>query len=134
MNKNIIKILILLFVFIVVGVIVYFILDDGTTSDEIKFKEEYESLNGLKNDQGKRYVKVELSKDNNIKYASFKDVMEFLEAGTGILYLGFPECPWCRNMVSLLTGVAKDEEIEDIYYFNALSIRDIKELIIMEIL
>ena len=128
MNKStIIKIGILLLVFVAIGTIIYLLVSENT-SDEIKFKKEYESLNGEKNDAGKKYMRISISKDNNVKYASYDEVMELLDKGTGILYLGFPECPWCRNALPVLLKAAKENEVANIYYFNALSIRDIKEL------
>lgn len=128
MNKTVTKILIILGLFIIIGTVLYIVTDDNVTKDEKQFKNEYESLNGKKNDNGKTYVKVTIPKENNVKYADFDEVIDFLEEGTGILYLGFPECPWCRNAVPVLIGSAIENEIDDIYYFNALSIRDEKEL------
>ncbi len=127
MNKGtIIKIFIAALILIVIGGLLYFVFSDK--EDNQRFKNEYESLNGQKNEHGKTYVEVSVIEDNNVKYASFDEVMDFLNEGTGILYLGFPECPWCRNMVPILTETAKEEEVSTLYYFNALSIRDIKEL------
>lgn len=129
MNKNIvIKLLIVLGVFLIIGIGLYIFLDDDITKDERAFKNEYENLNGQKNENGRTNIEVEIPKDNNIKYASSDEVMKFLDEGTGILYLGFPKCPWCRNIVPTLLETAKENEIEDIYYFNALSIRDEKKL------
>lgn len=127
-KKTIIKIVLILLFIVIASVVLYFVLDNGITDDEKRFKTEYEELNGLKNDHNKTYVKVKVPRDNNVKYASFDEVMKFLDEGTGILYLGFPECPWCRNMVPVLIDTAKENEIENLYYFNALSIRDVKEL------
>ena len=126
-KRTMIKIVLILLLIIIVGVCLYFVLDSDITSDEKRFKTEYEELNGLKNENNKTYVKVKVPRNNNLKYASFDEVMKFLDEGTGILYLGFPECPWCRNVVPVLVSAALENEM-DIYYFNALSIRDVKEL------
>ena len=67
-------------------------------ADNIKFKEEYERLNGKKSESG-TYLKVKIDKDNPMIYANIEDVQKLLENGTGVVYFGFPECPWCRNMV-----------------------------------
>lgn len=96
-------------------------------TDSIKFKEEYESLNGKTNDNNKKYKTLNISEDNNIIYSSVDEIINILESGTGVIYFGFPECPWCRNAVPVLLDAA-DETGSDIYYFNALSIRDTKEL------
>ena len=81
------------------------------TKDEIKFKKEYESINNKKTEGSKKKaLSITIPKDSNIKY------------------IEFPECPWCRNAIPVLINAAKCECIEQIYYFNALSIRDIKHL------
>ena len=96
-------------------------------SDAIKFKKEYESLNGKKNN-GTEYVKVKIDEDNSMKYAKYDDVINLIKNGTGVIYFGFPECPWCRNAVPVLIDAANELGIDKIYYFNALSMRDKKVL------
>ena len=87
--------------------------------DALKFKEEYEILNGKTNkNNNKKYPLVKLSDDNVIKYSSYDEIFEILNSGTGVIYLGFPECPWCRNLVPTLLSAAKETEIETIYYLN----------------
>lgn len=97
-------------------------------SDSLKFKEEYESLNGKENSSGKNYLSLNISSNNPIVYSSFQEVYNLIEKGTGIIYFGFPECPWCRNAVPVLLDAAQELNISKIYYFNALSIRDKKHL------
>lgn len=93
-----------------------------SNNDAMKFKNEYESLN----EEG--YKKIEIPEENQIKYSNYKEVVEILKSGTGIIYLGFPECPWCRNAVPVLLDAANETGVDTIYYFNALSIRDKKHL------
>lgn len=97
-------------------------------TDNIKFKEEYESLNGKLNDKNKEYVRVDIDEDNHMKYASFNEIVNILESGTGIIYFGFPECPWCRNAVPVLIDAANELGIDEINYFNALDMRDTRTL------
>lgn len=125
MNKKIIIPIVVLGIFIIIGLILYFVLT--VQSDEARFKKEYEKLNGQKNENKKTYVQVSIPKENNIQYLDFEEVMKFLKEGTGIIYFGFPECPWCRNAVPVLIDAAKENETT-IYYYNALPIRDIKQL------
>lgn len=100
------------------------------TKDEKRFKEEYESLNG-KERQGKEYKNMEISvpSDNHVVYASKKQILDMLENGTGIIYFGFPDCPWCRNVVPVLIDTIKEEKVEKLYYYNAKEERDEKSLI-----
>lgn len=95
-------------------------------TDALKFKEEYESLNGEKNQQGKIYPKVDISKDNPIKYSSIEKIVKIIEKGTGVIYFGFPKCPWCRSAVPALLNAAVESGIDTIYYLNVTDVRDSK--------
>jgi len=78
-----------------------------TISDAIKFKEEYSKVDD----------------DNLFVYRSIEEIIKILENGTGIVYLGFPECPWCQAYVPYLNEVAAKNEITKIYYNNILNDR-----------
>lgn len=104
------------------------IIGNNKKLDSIKFKVEYESLNGKKNDNGKEYVHVSLDNKNPYIYATYDEVMDILNGKTGVIYFGFPECPWCRNMVPVLADAAKEMGIDKVFYFNALDMRDKKSL------
>lgn len=101
---------------------------ENKSIDAKKFKDEYESLNGQKTSYGKEYLEISIDDNNPIYYAEYEEIKTILEEGTGIIYFGFPECPWCRNAVPVLLDVAKDFDIEKIYYYNAREIRDTKKL------
>lgn len=94
---------------------------DEKNKDSLKFKEEYEALN-------KDALEMNIPENNKMKYATYNEVMEMLESGTGVIYFGFPQCPWCRNAVPVLINSASDTDLKEILYFNALSIRDKKHL------
>ena len=76
-------------------------------SDNINFKKEYS----------------EVSSDNVFVYKNIDEIIKIMENGTGVVYLGFPECPWCQEYVKYLDEVAKEVGIEKIYYFNILEDR-----------
>lgn len=97
--------------------------NSSNLTDALKFKQEYEKLNS-----NSKLPKVIIDDDNVIKYITFEDVRMILEGGTGVIYFGFPECPWCRNMVPVLLEAADITGIDNIYYYNALDIRDKKSL------
>lgn len=98
-------------------------------SDAIKFKKEYEVLNGKKSENGKNTIKsLKISKNNPIKYATYDEVIDVIKKGTGIIYLGYPECPWCRSAIPVLLESAKDYKIDTIYYINMLKERDYYEV------
>ncbi len=89
------------------GLISFYYLNLTKVTDASKFKEEYSNV----------------SEDNVFVYRTEKEIIDILKHGTGIVYLGFPECPWCQAYVSYLDEVAKETKIEKIYYLNILEIR-----------
>lgn len=93
-------------------------------SDANKFKNEYEVLNGEKNSSDKEYKKLSIEENNPIKYATYDELLDLIENKTGIIYLGFPECPWCRSSLPVLLEAAKDNKIDTIYYMNMKNERD----------
>lgn len=102
---------------------------NSNESDAIKFKKEYESLNGKKSKNGNNIIKsLKISKDNPIKYASYDEVIDVIKKRTGIIYLGYPECPWCRSALPVLLESAKDYKIDTIYYINMKDERDYYEV------
>lgn len=53
----------------------------------------------------------------------FKEVradraVEILSAESGVIMLGFEECPWCQSIVPHLDASARESGIETVYYFN----------------
>lgn len=96
----------------------------NATKDSIKFKDEYEAINNTKNASGKTYKKLDIDKSNPIKYSNYDELLDIIENKTGIIYLGFPDCPWCRTAIPVLFETAKDNKIDTIYYLNIKSERD----------
>lgn len=76
-------------------------------SDAVKFAKEY----------------TEVGEDNVFVYRDVEDVIKLLEHGTGVVYLGFPECPWCQAYAKYLNEVAKEVGVDKIYYYNILEDR-----------
>ena len=88
------------------------------TEDEIKFKNEYESLNETKRSNGEINKKIEIDTDNNIVYISIDEASDLLKEGSGIIYFGFSACPWCRNALPSLINAMKVTKLDTIYYVN----------------
>lgn len=98
--------------------------EEVVLTDALKFKEEYESLNGEVNVRGSKYPTIEIDEDNAIKYSNVSEVAEIVESGTGVIYLGYASCPWCRNAVPSLLHAASDAGIDTIYYIDMCEERD----------
>ena len=81
--------------------------DNEEVSDSIKFSQEYTNV----------------SKDNSFVYKTDKEIIEILKHGTGVVYLGFPECPWCQGYFGYIEEIAKKTNVSKVYYLNVLDIR-----------
>lgn len=62
------------------------------------------------------YTKV--SKDNLFVYTDIYDIIEIMQNGTGIIYLGDPDCSWCQYYAKYLNETAQEIGIKKIYYYN----------------
>lgn len=90
------------------------------------FEEEYEILNGQMTMDGEHtYSVIDVPSDNRVEYADLAQIQELLASGTGVMYFGFPECPWCRTLVPVLFEAATAAGYEGpVYYSNFLAERD----------
>ncbi len=92
------------------GILLYFVLNNkNNENDNVRFAKEY--------------ADSQVGEDNVFVYKNIDEIINILKYGTGVVYLGFPECPWCQAYVKYLNETAKDANIEKIYYFNILEDR-----------
>lgn len=86
-------------------------------TDAVKFKEEYESLNGTTNASGNEYRTLSISKDNPFVYATTEEIIKKIEnEETFYVYFGSKHCAWCRSVIEKAIEVAKEKNIDTIYY------------------
>jgi len=95
---------------------------DTTDTTSNRFKNEYSAYNNMEID-GKTYPYVDISSSNLYYYATLEEIKSIMDSGSGVIYFGFPTCPWCRNMVSILNDVGITYKIDKIYYYNIKDIR-----------
>ena len=115
---------ILIIIAAIAFVFIHKMYSDYKKTDAYKFKTEYESLNGVKNDNGKTYRSLDISKKNKMIYSSAKEIVEKTKnKDTFIVYFGFAKCPWCRSMIENLVDLSIKNDM-DIYYVDVLEIRD----------
>ena len=72
------------------------------SSDAAKFKSEYSNVDA----------------DNRFVYASDDEILDIMNNGSGIVFLGFPECPWCQQLAPIVDEAARAENLDKIYYLN----------------
>ena len=129
-RKILLGIIALIVIFAVcIGIFVYMDRDNLTAENKeaIQFKEEYESLNNVEK-YGNVYKELTIASDNQVDILTEDETVKLLESGTGILYLGFPECPWCRSMLPVLLQTMDNMNIDKLYYLNILDLRSTFEL------
>lgn len=108
MKKNIIVPINILVLLIIAGLTYFFLLKkEEVTPDNVKFAKEY----------------TKISEDNLFKYKTLEEVNKILTKGTGVVYLGFPECPWCQEYVKYIDEVSKSVGLDKVYYSNILDDR-----------
>lgn len=105
-NKKIILISSIVFILLITLLVLFLVfkknkINKNIDEEKIKFAEEYKT-----------------TKDNVFTYRTIEEINKILKNGTGLIFLGFPECPWCRGYVPIINEVAKKEGLEKIYYFN----------------
>ena len=98
---------ILLVTILIVGLVFLLVDKEESETDAQKFAKEY----------------TEVGEDNVFVYRNIEEVISMLKHGTGVVYLGFPECPWCQTYVKYLNEVAKEVGVDKIYYYNILEDR-----------
>lgn len=76
--------------------------EEKTLTDAKKFAKEYKILD----------------EENVFVYSNSNEVIKILEKESGVIFLGYPECTWCRAYAKILNEVAKEENIDKIYYYN----------------
>lgn len=104
------------------------VITNNSQTDGIKFKEEYEKLNGKKNDQGKKYREIIIDSKNKMVYKTTEEVLNLIDKKKSfVLYFGFDTCPWCRSVVPTLASISKELN-QEVYYIDVKDIRDTFEL------
>lgn len=105
-NKKIILISSIVFILLITLLVLFLVfkknkINKNIDEEKIKFAEEYKT-----------------TKDNVFTYRTINEINKILKTDTGLIFLGFPKCPWCRGYVPIINEVAKKEGLEKIYYFN----------------
>lgn len=96
---------------ILLGIGGYFLLQKNSSNsitDAEKFASEYK----------------EVDENNVFVYRDVDEIIQIMEHGTGVVYLGYPECPWCQSYVKYLNEVALEVGIERIYYCNTKQLKE----------
>lgn len=108
-KENVLMIImpLLLLILVILG-----LLNVNNINDAIKFKNEYEALNG-------EYYEISVPSKNTIKYSSYKEIFNVLKNNTAIIFFGYPEDNNSRYTIEVLMKVLEDRKNDTtIYYLN----------------
>ena len=115
------KLVIVLFVFalVVSGLVIVVMNFSFAVNDEGMFYDEYTKLNNMASEDGKKYPRVTISKNNKMKYMTYDEILDvFKNKGDAVIYFGNAKCLYCRSAVSVLVDTAKGTDLEKIYYLD----------------
>lgn len=90
---------------------------------KVKIDKKFREENAIK--FSKEYLKV--PEDNVFVYKTADEIIDVLKSGTGIVYIGYPECPWCQDYAKYLNEVAKEMKIKKILYGNTKDMKKTEE-------
>lgn len=128
--KEIISGVILFLIALVIGIFIY--LGQGNNKedennspsiDEINFKNEYENTNQAFPDDGSTPIIIDIPLLSGVKYIEPDSAVDIIKNKDGIIYFGFPECPWCRSILPTLLKSLENNGITKFYYLNISDIR-----------
>ena len=94
-------------------------------SDNDRIVDQYEKLNNVASEEGKKYPRVNISDYENMKYIDVDGVLDIFENNKdAVIYFGYPTCLYCRTAIQVLVDTAKNTELDTLYY---LDVEDLNE-------
>ena len=99
-------------------------------SDAYRFRHENEILNGQVSADGENIHRaLSIPVRNPFVFIDGYETFNIISGGTGIIYMGFPECPWCRALLpALMDAVQESRWRGNIYHYNGRADRDVLRL------
>ena len=63
-----------------------------------------------------QYPKV--TSGHKFVYAEPAEILDIIDGGDGVVFLGFLECPWCQQLAPIIQEAAQSEKIDKIFYLD----------------
>ena len=86
------------------------------TKDEVNFKVEYESLNGISLSDGENLKKVTIIEDNNVEYIDLVKAVDIMSKGSGVFFFGYATDNMSRIVAPLLLNSMESTSLDKLYY------------------
>ena len=104
-----------LIVILLIGILLF---TGCSNKNALKFKEDYESINGKEIGENK-YRDVSIDKDNPFVEVDAEKILDMIEKDeTFYVYFGDKKCPWCRSVIEKAIEVSKNYDVNKIYYVS----------------
>lgn len=111
-SKSLIAFCGVLLIMIIAAVVYVFLWQSNRASDN----EDHQQASQIEDKFRSEYPDV--SEEHRFSYASPSEVEAVFEEGSGLVFLGFPECPWCQKLAPIVNEAAMAEELNKIYYLD----------------
>ncbi len=84
---------------------------------------DYQASEKSLNDNEKFTEEYGITKENLYVYKNASEILEILNSGSAVIFLGFPENEWSSMYANILNDAAKRLSIQEIDYYNVLEDR-----------
>ena len=108
-----------IFVYLMMLMVIISLTGCKRESDAIRFKKDYESINGKENSHGKINREISISEDNVFVISNANEILEKLNNKDSFyVYFGSKLCPWCRSVIEKANEMAIERGVAKIYYVD----------------
>lgn len=99
-----------------------FLFKNGKDNEYTRLVSEYQALDGVERDDdpGHYFQSVDFPAYGKVKYLTAEEAAELKN---GIVFFGYPTCPWCRNTLPLIFEVCNEKNLT-LYYSQLDLYRD----------
>lgn len=102
--------------------------EEAKASDAVRFKREYERVSGKPDRRGNPCMHLDIPVENPIVYTSLETITKRMRHESMVVYLGFKQCPWCRNVLMPFLEACRLEGVKEVCYCDCRRYADRWEL------
>ena len=104
--------------------------EEANMLDALRFKEDYESLNGMPRSEKTfaLYNTVYVPESNPVRYINAEEAADLMNSQFSVIYFGANWCPWCRNIIPVLLYEVEMRGLQTLFYVDVTDERDKYEL------
>lgn len=102
-----------------VVVLWFFGMSKDVSEDSLMFKRDYEAYN-----EQSTYEKISIDKSNKAKYIDIKGLIDTLDRGTALIFIGMPTDHKSRLLAETLTNLTENSELESFSYLDITNLQN----------